>query len=172
MEIQSIKRRAPPTLIRTRRLANGEVVRTRAGPGILGKAKEVRESMKKARRRRASEWVENAKNDKALLKTRDGEATSSDDSLFMVPQVSSTFRAKNSKVGLAEISESEEHEHRNDDEYQSQNAISSCFPGSWVLQPDNPITEPDFFAANLNKTYEHFPSQLEASTLTIFNALW
>ncbi|WWC87115.1 uncharacterized protein L201_002001 [Kwoniella dendrophila CBS 6074] len=44
-ELLTIKRRAPPKLIRTRRLANGEIIRTRAGPGVIEKAKQVKEEM-------------------------------------------------------------------------------------------------------------------------------
>ncbi|WVF69852.1 hypothetical protein IAT40_004633 [Kwoniella sp. CBS 6097] len=50
-ELSSIKRRAPPKLMRTRRLANGQVVRTRAGPGVIEKARQVKEAMSKDRDR-------------------------------------------------------------------------------------------------------------------------
>ncbi|WWD22186.1 hypothetical protein CI109_106677 [Kwoniella shandongensis] len=53
-EIQAIKRRAPPKLIRSRRLADGTIIRTRAGPAVLEKARELRETMKVGRRRRVS----------------------------------------------------------------------------------------------------------------------
>ncbi|WVQ97903.1 hypothetical protein IAU59_005020 [Kwoniella sp. CBS 9459] len=48
-ELSAIKRRAPPKLMRTRRLANGQVVRTRAGPGVIEKARQVKEIMSKDR---------------------------------------------------------------------------------------------------------------------------
>ncbi|WRT64940.1 uncharacterized protein IL334_001880 [Kwoniella shivajii] len=44
-ELLSIKRRAPPKLIRTRRLANGEIIRTKAGPGVIEKARQIKEAM-------------------------------------------------------------------------------------------------------------------------------
>ncbi|ORY27733.1 hypothetical protein BCR39DRAFT_599265 [Naematelia encephala] len=53
-EISSIKRRAAPKLFRTRRLANGQVVRTRAGPGVEAKFREVRENIAETRRARGS----------------------------------------------------------------------------------------------------------------------
>ncbi|WVN87421.1 uncharacterized protein L203_102601 [Cryptococcus depauperatus CBS 7841] len=56
-ELNNVKRRAPPKLIRTRRLANGEIVRTRAGPAVLEKAKEVKEVMKEGRRKRVQAWA-------------------------------------------------------------------------------------------------------------------
>ena len=52
VEILSIKRRAAPKLFRTRRLANGQVVRTRAGPGVEAKFREVRDEMAESRRTR------------------------------------------------------------------------------------------------------------------------
>ncbi|KAK8846874.1 hypothetical protein IAR55_005964 [Kwoniella newhampshirensis] len=51
-EIQAIKRRAPPKLVRSRRLADGTIVRTRAGPGVIEKARELKEQMKMAKRKR------------------------------------------------------------------------------------------------------------------------
>lgn len=95
-----------------------------------------------------------------------GETTSNDGLHFAVQQVSSTLRTENSKLRLADISESADHEHRNHDEDQSQNAISSWLPNSWMLQADNQFTGPDFFAASLNQADEHFPSQLETSAHT------
>ncbi|ORX34462.1 hypothetical protein BD324DRAFT_636020 [Kockovaella imperatae] len=53
-DIASIKRRATPKLFRTRRLANGQIVRTRAGPAVEAKFREVRESIAESRRRRGS----------------------------------------------------------------------------------------------------------------------
>lgn len=53
-EIISIKRRAAPKLFRTRRLADGKVVRTRAGPGVEAKFHAVRESIAETRRGRNS----------------------------------------------------------------------------------------------------------------------
>ncbi|OCF37476.1 hypothetical protein I316_00600 [Kwoniella heveanensis BCC8398] len=50
-ELSAIKRRAPPKLMRTRRLANGQVVRTKAGPGVIEKARQVKEAMSKDRSR-------------------------------------------------------------------------------------------------------------------------
>lgn len=50
VEILSIKRRAAPKLFRTRRLANGQVVRTRAGPGVEAKFREIRDEMAESRR--------------------------------------------------------------------------------------------------------------------------
>jgi len=52
VEILSIKRRAAPKLFRTRRLANGQVVRTRAGPGVEAKFREIRDEMAESRRTR------------------------------------------------------------------------------------------------------------------------
>jgi hypothetical protein len=52
VEILNIKRRAAPKLFRTRRLANGQVVRTRAGPGVEAKFREVRDEMAESRRTR------------------------------------------------------------------------------------------------------------------------
>jgi hypothetical protein len=51
-EVLDIKRRAAPKLFRTRRLANGQVVRTRAGPGVEAKFREVRDEMAESRRNR------------------------------------------------------------------------------------------------------------------------
>ncbi|KAL7419400.1 hypothetical protein Q5752_006238 [Cryptotrichosporon argae] len=53
-EIAAIKRRAAPKLIRTRRLANGEVVHSRAGPAVEAKYREVRRTMEESRRARGS----------------------------------------------------------------------------------------------------------------------
>jgi hypothetical protein len=52
VEILNIKRRAAPKLFRTRRLANGQVIRTRAGPGVEAKFREVRDEMAESRRTR------------------------------------------------------------------------------------------------------------------------
>jgi len=52
LEILNIKRRAAPKLFRTRRLANGQVVRTRAGPGVEAKFREIRDEMAESRRTR------------------------------------------------------------------------------------------------------------------------
>lgn len=49
-EISAIKRRAAPKLFRTRRLANGQVVRTRAGPSVQAKFHEIRDEMAESRR--------------------------------------------------------------------------------------------------------------------------
>ncbi|ODN79253.1 hypothetical protein L202_03268 [Cryptococcus amylolentus CBS 6039] len=62
-DLSTVKRRAPPKLVRTRRLANGDIVRTRAGPAVLAKAKEVREVMREGRRKRADAWAKNNSND-------------------------------------------------------------------------------------------------------------
>jgi len=51
-EVLNIKRRAAPKLFRTRRLANGQIVRTRAGPGVEAKFREVRDEMAESRRTR------------------------------------------------------------------------------------------------------------------------
>ncbi|WVQ75711.1 hypothetical protein IAR50_005341 [Cryptococcus sp. DSM 104548] len=64
--ISNVKRRAPPKLIRTRRLANGDIVRTRAGPAVLEKAKEVREVMREGRRKRVHAWPKSSSNNTAL----------------------------------------------------------------------------------------------------------
>ena len=53
-EIASVKRRAAPKLFRTRRLANGQVVRSRAGPGVEAKFREVREEIAESKRSRLS----------------------------------------------------------------------------------------------------------------------
>ena len=53
-EIASIKRRAAPKLFRTRRLANGELVRSRAGPAVEAKFREIRENIAETRRQRGS----------------------------------------------------------------------------------------------------------------------
>ncbi|RSH83817.1 hypothetical protein EHS25_005432 [Saitozyma podzolica] len=49
-EIAGIKRRAAPKLFRTRRLANGQVVRSRAGPDVERRFREVKEGMAEERR--------------------------------------------------------------------------------------------------------------------------
>ncbi|KAK4684838.1 hypothetical protein P7C73_g5324, partial [Tremellales sp. Uapishka_1] len=51
-EVASIKRRAAPKLIRTRRLANGQIVRSRAGPAVEAKFREVRENIAESRKAR------------------------------------------------------------------------------------------------------------------------
>ncbi|WVQ69061.1 uncharacterized protein L199_007273 [Kwoniella botswanensis] len=53
-ELLSIKRRAPPKLIRTRRLANGEIIRTKAGPGVIEKARQIKEAMSISKNRERS----------------------------------------------------------------------------------------------------------------------
>ncbi|WWD07869.1 hypothetical protein V865_005976 [Kwoniella europaea PYCC6329] len=53
-ELLSIKRRAPPKLIRTRRLANGEIIRTKAGPGVIEKARQIKEAMNISKNRERS----------------------------------------------------------------------------------------------------------------------
>lgn len=53
VDVASIKRRAAPKLFRTRRLANGQVIRTRAGPGVQAKFHEIRDEMAESRRARA-----------------------------------------------------------------------------------------------------------------------
>ncbi|WVW78650.1 hypothetical protein I302_100610 [Kwoniella bestiolae CBS 10118] len=56
-DLLSIKRRAPPKLIRTRRLANGEIIRTKAGPGVIEKARQIKEAMMVTKtRERSSLW--------------------------------------------------------------------------------------------------------------------
>lgn len=54
-DVTSIKRRAAPKLFRTRRLANGQVIRTRAGPGVQAKFHEVRDEMAETRRSRVGQ---------------------------------------------------------------------------------------------------------------------
>ncbi|KAI9635380.1 HSF-type DNA-binding-domain-containing protein [Dioszegia hungarica] len=49
-DIAAVKRRAAPKLFRTRRLANGQVVRTRAGPEVERKFREIKEDMAMERR--------------------------------------------------------------------------------------------------------------------------
>lgn len=51
-EIAAIKRRAAPKLVRTRRLANGQIVKSRAGPAVEAKFYEVRESIAESRKAR------------------------------------------------------------------------------------------------------------------------
>lgn len=53
-DLAAIKRRAAPKLFRTRRLANGQIVRTRAGPAVEAKAREIRENIAESRRHRGS----------------------------------------------------------------------------------------------------------------------
>lgn len=53
-EIATVKRRAAPKLFRTRRLANGQIIRTRAGPAVEAKAREIRENIAESRRHRTS----------------------------------------------------------------------------------------------------------------------
>ncbi|WVR04497.1 hypothetical protein IAU60_001501 [Kwoniella sp. DSM 27419] len=48
-EIAAIRRRAPPKLVRTRRLANGQIVRSRAGQGVIERAMQVKKAMMKGR---------------------------------------------------------------------------------------------------------------------------
>ena len=52
VEIAQIKRRAAPKLFRTRRLANGELVRFRAGPAVEARFRETREDIAESRRYR------------------------------------------------------------------------------------------------------------------------
>lgn len=56
-EVSAIKRRAAPKLFRTRRLANGQVIRTRAGPSVQAKFHEIRDEMAESRRSRALQTV-------------------------------------------------------------------------------------------------------------------
>jgi hypothetical protein len=52
-EVLAVKRRAAPKLFRTRRLANGQLVRTRAGPGVEAKFREIRDEMAESKRVRS-----------------------------------------------------------------------------------------------------------------------
>lgn len=49
-EVLAVRRRAAPKLFRTRRLANGQLIRTRAGPGVEAKFREIRDEMAESRR--------------------------------------------------------------------------------------------------------------------------
>ena len=53
-EIATVKRRAAPKLFRTRRLANGQIIHTRAGPAVEAKAREIRDNIAESRRHRTS----------------------------------------------------------------------------------------------------------------------
>lgn len=53
-EVAAVRRRAAPKLFRTRRLANGQVIRSRAGPAVEAKFRQVRESIAETRRHRGS----------------------------------------------------------------------------------------------------------------------
>ncbi|WWC59431.1 uncharacterized protein I303_101987 [Kwoniella dejecticola CBS 10117] len=44
-DLLSIKRRAPPKLIRTRRLANGEIIKTKASQNVIEKARQLKQDM-------------------------------------------------------------------------------------------------------------------------------
>ncbi len=47
-DLLDVKRRAPPKLIRTRRLANGEIIRTRAGPDVEARAMALKAEREEA----------------------------------------------------------------------------------------------------------------------------
>jgi hypothetical protein len=49
-----VKRRAAPKLIRTRRLANGEIIRSRAGQAVHDKFEQMQAVLSKSARRRSS----------------------------------------------------------------------------------------------------------------------
>ncbi|EIW68827.1 hypothetical protein TREMEDRAFT_63292 [Tremella mesenterica DSM 1558] len=77
-EIATIKRRAAPKLFRTRRLANGQLVRSRAGPAVEAKFREVRESIAESKRHKPtiniSSSISNSSNSEIHSPIEDGQS--------------------------------------------------------------------------------------------------
>lgn len=150
-EIATVKRRAAPKLFRTRRLANGQLVRTRAGPAVEAKAREIRENIAESRRHRGSVgnlYSAGSSENWSPAPNTPAYASSSLPSAPMAPMEyegmphmnSLTFSEQNRLADITEGVASQDFSTPYDNEDRRDSTMTLCDTGPTLFQPSLPYT--------------------------------